>query len=53
MKNNKNLLNKDIEDTNITKTIEYISNIILFFFLLNLTKSLSSKSEISLSPTTG
>ena len=50
---NKNLLNKDIEDTNITKTIEYINKIILFFFLLNLTKSLSSKSEISLSPTTG
>ena len=52
-KNNKNLLNRDIEDTNITKTIEYINKIILFFFLLNLTKSLSSKSEISLSPTTG
>ena len=27
MKNNKNLLNKDMEDTNITKTIEYISNV--------------------------
>ena len=46
-KNNKNLLSKDIEAINITSTIEYINITILFFFLLNLTKSLSSKSEIS------
>ena len=52
-KNNKNLLSKDIEDINIIKTIEYINKTILFFFLLSLTKSLSSKSEISLSPITG
>ena len=52
-KNNKNLLSKDIEAINITSTIEYINITILFFFLLNLTKSLSSKSEISRSPTTG
>ena len=42
-----------IEDTNIIRTIEYINKTILFFFLLSLTKSLSSKSEISLSPATG
>ena len=52
-KNKKNLLSSDIEAINIIKTIEYITKIILFFFLLNLTKSLSSKSEISLSPITG
>ena len=33
-KNNKNLLNRDIEDINITKTIEYIHKTVLFFFLL-------------------
>ncbi len=53
LKNKKNLLNNDIEDTNIIRTIEYINKIILFFFLLNLTKFLSSKSEISRSPMTG
>ena len=49
---NKNLLNKDIEAINIIITTEYIKVIILFFFLLNLTKTLSSKSEMSLSPIT-
>ena len=47
------LLSRDIEDINIIKTIEYINKIVLFFFLLSLTKSLSSRSEISLSPITG
>ena len=46
-------LNKDIDSKNIIKTIAYINVIILFLFLLNLTKSLSSKSEKSLSPITG
>ena len=38
---------------NIINNIEYMRVITLFLFLLSLTKILSSKSEISLSPTTG
>ena len=52
-KNIINLLSKDIDKINIIKITEYIKVIILFLFLLNLTKFLSSKSDTSLSPTTG
>ena len=42
-----------MDNKNIINKIEYIRVITLFLFLLNLTKFLSSKSEISLSPITG
>ena len=42
-----------MEAINIINIIEYINKITLFLFLLSLTKALSSKSEISLSPITG
>ena len=43
----------DLDDKDFVRLRRKKNKIILFFFLLNLTKSLSSKSEISLSPTTG
>ena len=52
-KNIKNSLSKDIDNKNIINDIEYMRVITLFLFLLSLTKILSSKSEISLSPATG
>ncbi len=52
-KNIINLLSKDIDKINIISITEYIKVIILFLFLVNLTKFLSSKSDTSLSPTTG
>ena len=42
-----------VVNKNIINKIEYIRVITLFLFLLSLTKVLSSRSEISLSPTTG
>ena len=42
-----------MDNKNIINNIEYMRVITLFLFLLSLTKILSSKSEISLSPTTG
>ena len=52
-KNIKNSLSKDMDNKNIINKIEYIRVITLFLFLLSLTKVLSSRSEISLSPITG
>ena len=47
------LLIKDIKTIKDKNTIQYISVTIRFLFRLSLTKSLSSKSDISLSPSTG
>ena len=43
----------DLDDKNFVRLRRKKNKIILFFFLLSLTKFLSSKFEISLSPTTG
>ena len=44
---------KLFEKINAKTTIKYIIVTILFLFLLNLTNGLSSRSDISLIPTTG
>ena len=46
------LLKKDINTKNPIKKLQYINETVRFLTLLFLTKGLSSKSEISLSPIT-
>ena len=46
------LLKKDMDTTNPKKKLQYIYVIVRFLILLFLTKGLSSRSEISLSPIT-
>ena len=48
----KKLLKKDINTKKPKKKLQYIADIARFLTLLFLTKGLSSKSEISLSPIT-
>jgi hypothetical protein len=50
--NIRRLLVKDINTKNPIKKLQYIIEIVRFLILLFLTKGLSSRSEISLSPTT-
>ena len=50
--NIRRLLVKDINTTNPSKKLQYINVTVRFQILLFLTKGLSSRSEISLSPTT-